>query len=398
LPERPQSALPYDALPYDALLLIGFGGPEGPEDVMPFLENVTRGRGVPRERLLEVSHHYEHFDGVSPINDQNRALIAALSSELSARGIDLPVIWGNRNWDPFLADTLRAAHTAGQHRLLALVTSAYSSYSSCRQYREDLSDALAATGLDSELAIDRVRQYFDHPGFIAPFARGLAEAVAKVSAETDGPIEILFTTHSIPDSMAMSSGPPGSYQGRVGGTYEAQHLATAELIIDEAQTLSGLDMPSWRLVYQSRSGPPSVPWLGPDVNDAVRESAANGVTGVVIVPSGFVSDHLEVLWDLDEEARETAAELGLAFARVATAGTDPAFVAGLVDLIQERLDPTCPVLALSEFGPWPAVCRPGCCPNLRVRKDAAVGSDSGAVLERTDGGGFTVDITELHTL
>ena len=384
--------------PYDALLLVGFGGPEGMADVMPFLENVTRGRGIPPERLIEVSHHYEHFGGVSPINDQNRALIAALEAELAKRDLDLPVLWGNRNWAPYLHEAMTAAHEAGYQRVLALVTSAYSSYSSCRQYREDFAGALDTSGLNGTLAIDRIRQYFDHPGFVAPFAEGLAAAVGSLRDQlgADAPLEILFTTHSIPDSMGLSSGPPARHDHRpdapVGGIYETQHLETAALIVDEAQTLSGADMPPWRLVYQSRSGPPSMPWLEPDVNDAVRSAAAAGARGVVVVPSGFVSDHLEVLWDLDEEARETAEEVGIGFARVATAGTHPAFVAGLVDLIQERLDPAAPVSALSDLGPWPAVCAPGCCANLRLAKAAAVGGDNGAVLVRTDDG-FTVEIT-----
>ncbi len=385
---------------YDALLLVGFGGPEGMADVMPFLENVTRGRGVPPERLIEVSHHYEHFNGVSPINDQNRALIAALEGELARRGLDLPVLWGNRNWAPYLHEALTAAHEAGHRRLLALVTSAYSSYSSCRQYREDLAGALAASGLAGQLSIDRVRQYFDHPGFVAPFAQGLADAVTSLRDQLgdDAPLQILFTTHSIPNSMGLSSGPPARHDhapdASPGGVYEAQHLATAALIVAQAQERSGAAMPSWRLVYQSRSGPPSIPWLEPDVNDAVRAAAEAGARGVVVVPSGFVSDHLEVLWDLDEEARETAQEVGLAFARVATAGTQEAFVTGLVDLIVERLDPQAPIDALSDLGPWPAVCAPGCCANLRVAIPAAVGGDDGAVFRKTDDG-FAVDIAPL---
>lgn len=384
--------------PYDALLLVGFGGPEGMEDVMPFLENVTRGRGIPPERLIEVSHHYEHFKGVSPINAQNRALIAALQGELAKRDLDLPILWGNRNWAPYLHEAMTEAHDAGYQRVLALVTSAYSSYSSCRQYREDFADSLTISGLDGKLAIDRIRQYFDHPGFVTPFAEGLAAAADSLRADlgTDAPLEILFTTHSIPDSMGLSSGPPARHDHRpgasVGGMYEAQHLQTARLIVDQAQTLSGSNMPPWRLVYQSRSGPPSMPWLEPDVNDAVRAAAAAGTRGLVVVPSGFVSDHLEVLWDLDEEARETAEEVGIALVRVGTAGTHPAFVTGLVDLIQERLDPDAPVSALSELGPWAAVCAPGCCANVRVRKSAAVGSDDGAVFTRTDDG-FRIEIT-----
>lgn len=396
-------------LPYDAVLLVGFGGPEGPDDVLPFLENVTRGRGVPRERLVEVSHHYDHFGGVSPINGQNRALQAALRAELDRRGIALPVLWGNRNWDPYLADALREAADGGRTRLLALVTSAYSSYSSCRQYREDLADALAATGLGDRLRIDRIRQYFDHPGFVGPAARGLADAVRAMRAQlgstgahaATGPIEVVFTTHSIPTVMADSSGAPGASEGIPGGIYERQHLLAAQLIADQALALlsDGADGDAaeqplpWRLVYQSRSGPPSVPWLEPDVNDAIDALAAEGAAGVILVPSGFVSDHLEVLWDLDEEARETAGKHGLAFARVATVGTDPQFVAAMADLIEERLDPSRPVQALSELGPWPAVCAPGCCPNLRLVKAAAAGSDDGAVVTREADGSVSVAIS-----
>jgi ferrochelatase len=430
--------LPERDLPYDAILLVGFGGPEGPEDVLPFLQNVTRGRGIPPERLAVVGRHYDHFGGVSPINEQNRALRAALAAELDRREIDLPVLWGNRNWSPYLADALRDADGGGRAgggptRLLALVTSAYSSYSSCRQYREDLADALAATGLGDRLRIDRIRQYFDHPGFIEPAARGLAEALRAMradlaSAPGGGRIEVLFTTHSIPTLMAESSGAPpfggpgASAGGDVGtgGVYERQHLAAAALIAEAAARLLGngadgngadgdraggndvaaIDRDrsaaptplSWRLVYQSRSGPPSVPWLEPDVNDAIAALAADGAAGVVLVPSGFVSDHIEVRWDLDEEARDTAAQHGLAFARVPTAGADPQFVAAMVDLIEERLDPARPVEALSALGPWPAVCPAGCCPNPHVRKPAAAGSDNGAVVSRADDGAASVEI------
>lgn len=384
---------------YDAVLLVGFGGPEGPDDVLPFLQNVTRERGVPPERLVEVAHHYDHFGGISPINAQNRALRASLEAELNRRGVDLPVLWGNRNWDPYLADALREAAERGHTRLLALVTSAYSSYSSCRQYREDLADALSATGLGDRLRIDRIRQYFDHPGFIGPAARGLADALRAMRKQlgaASGRIEVLFTTHSIPAIMADSSGAPGASQGIAGGIYERQHLLAAQLIAAQAQEILGesdAEPTPWRLVYQSRSGPPSVPWLEPDVNDAIEALAADGVAGVILVPSGFVSDHLEVLWDLDEEARETARGHGMSFARVATVGTDPQFVAAMVDLIQERLDPARPVEALSELGPWPAVCPPGCCPNLRLMKAAAAGSDDGAVVTRNDDGSVSVAIS-----
>ncbi|HYP73597.1 MAG TPA: ferrochelatase [Microbacterium sp.] len=349
---------------YDGILLLGFGGPEGQDDVIPFLRNVTAGRGIPDERLEEVAHHYRHFDGVSPINDHNRELKAALDVELSARGLDLPVYWGNRNWMPYVADALQAAHDDGRDRLLAIATSAYSSYSSCRQYREDLADAVEATGLSGLVEIDKVRQFFDHPGFVTPFTEGVADALARLRADghTDEQIEILFSTHSIPDSDADRSGPAERGFGP-GGAYVAQHTAVAEAIMARLGSAC-----VWQLVYQSRSGPPQVPWLEPDINDALAELPAAGRTAVLIVPLGFVSDHMEVLWDLDTEALETAAELGLAALRTPTPGTHPGYVAGLVDLVEERLRGTAPEDRPheTELGPWYDVCRPGCCENKRL--------------------------------
>ena len=347
---------------YDAILLASFGGPEGQEDVIPFLRNVTRGRGIPDERLEEVAHHYRAFGGVSPINEQNRALKAALEAELAARGIDLPVFWGNRNWPPFVSDAVREAHDAGHRKLIAIGTSAYSSYSSCRQYREDFADALAETGLDGVMQIDKVRQFFDHPGFVTPFTEGVERALAGFAADGHGPggVHVLFSTHSIPTDDAERSGPAERGFGP-GGAYAAQHQAVAEVIM--AGRGEG-----WSLVYQSRSGPPSMPWLEPDINDAIRELAAGGTTAVVIVPLGFVSDHMEVKWDLDTEAMQTAEEAGLAAVRVGTPGIHAAFVAGLVDLVQERIDAT-PVAeraALTPLGPGSDVCRPGCCENVRL--------------------------------
>jgi len=343
---------------YDAIILAGFGGPEGQDDVIPFLRNVTRGRGIPDERLEEVAHHYRHFGGVSPINQQNRELKAALETELAARGIDLPVIWGNRNWDPYLADALREAKERGFSTLIGLATSAYSSYSSCRQYREDFAMALDATGLDGELRIDKVRQYFDHPGFVTPFVEGLRTALAELAERgiADSAIRVLFATHSIPTGDADRSGPEG-------GAYPAQHLAVAEVVMREA----GSTVP-WQLVYQSRSGPPTQPWLEPDVNDVIAELPGEGVEAVVIVPLGFVSDHMEVLWDLDTEATETAAEHGLVAIRTPTPGTHPAYVSGLVDLVLERVNgtPTADRPAVTRLGPWYDVCRPGCCENARL--------------------------------
>jgi ferrochelatase len=349
---------------YDAIVLAGFGGPEGHDDVIPFLRNVTRGRGIPDERLEEVAQHYRHFGGISPINEQNRALKAALEAELASRGIALPVIWGNRNWEPYLADALKEAGEHGFTRLLALVTSAYSSYSSCRQYREDFAAALEQTGLGESMQIDKVRQFFDHPGFVEPFVDGVRTAVAEfVERGIDrGAIRILFSTHSIPSGDAERSGPRDRGFG-AGGAYAAQHRAVAEVVVREA----GTDIP-WQLVYQSRSGPPTQPWLEPDVNEVIAGFAAEGVEAVVIVPLGFVSDHMEVLWDLDTEATETAASRGIAAIRTPTPGTHPAYVRGLVDLVLERLNgvPTTERPALTELGPWYDLCRPGCCENARL--------------------------------
>jgi ferrochelatase len=351
---------------YDAIVLAGFGGPEGQDDVIPFLRNVTRGRGIPDERLEEVAHHYRHFGGVSPINEQNRRLKAALEAELASRGIDLPVIWGNRNWDPYLTDALREARERGFGTLLGLATSAYSSYSSCRQYREDFAGALEATELGAELRVDKVRQYFDHPGFVEPFVDGLRTALADLAERgiAEDATRVLFATHSIPTGDAERSGPRDRDLGE-GGAYAAQHRAVAEVVMREAGAGAGT---RWQLVYQSRSGPPTQPWLEPDVNDAIAALPAEGVEAVVIVPLGFVSDHMEVLWDLDTEATETAEEHGLVVIRTPTPGTHPAYVRGLVDLVLERVHgtPTAERPALTALGPWYDVCRPGCCENARL--------------------------------
>jgi len=363
---------------YDAILLAGFGGPEGQDDVIPFLRNVTRGRGIPDERLEEVAHHYRHFGGVSPINDQNRELKAALEAELARRGIDLPVYWGNRNWDPYLADAVRAAHADGHRTLLAIATSAYSSFSSCRQYREDIAIALDATGLGGELTIDKVRQYFDHPGFVETFIEGVVAGVRELLPQVDGDasaVRLLFATHSIPTADAERSGPRDRSLGE-GGAYAAQHLAVSEVVATEAARALGLDRLGWDLVYQSRSGPPTQAWLEPDINDRIAELPGEGVRAVAIVPVGFLSDHMEVLWDLDTEALESASEAGLAAVRVPTPGSHRRFVEGLVDLVIERRDGT-PVAerpALTDLGPWFDVCRPGCCENVRAGfKPAAAG-------------------------
>ena len=358
---------------YDAILLAGFGGPEGQADVIPFLRNVTGGRGIPEERLEEVATHYRHFGGISPINAQNRVLRAALEAELDRRGIDIPVLWGNRNWDPYLRDVIAEAHADGHDRLLAIVTSAYSSYSGCRQYREDLAAALEATGLTGVVQIDKVRQFFDHPGFVTPFITGVSRGLADVAAQVPGidlatEVEILFSTHSIPSTDADKSGPAERGFG-AGGAYQAQHLAVAHAVmtgVGAADAAAG-ETP-WQLVFQSRSGPPSMPWLEPDINDAIRLLPARGIRAVVIVPLGFVSDHMEVMWDLDNEATETAQEQGLFSVRVPTPGVDPAYVSGLIDLVVERLDdtPAAERPAVTPLGPWYDVCRPGCCENVRL--------------------------------
>ncbi|HEY0260184.1 MAG TPA: ferrochelatase [Lacisediminihabitans sp.] len=352
---------------YDAILLASFGGPEGQDDVIPFLRQVTRGRGIPDERLEEVAHHYRAFGGVSPINDQNRQLKAALEAELARRGIDLPVLWGNRNWKPWLSDALVEANERGFRKLIAIGTSAYSSYSSCRQYREDYAQALADTGLDGVIEIDKVRQFFDHPGFVTPFIDGLRDALAEL-AERGIALEdthVLFSTHSIPSSDAARSGPAERHFGE-GGAYAAQHLAVAEVVV--AAQEPGASEVGWDLVFQSRSGPPSMPWLEPDVNDRIVELAAADMKAVVIVPLGFVSDHMEVKWDLDTEAMETAKENGLVAIRVPTPGVHAAYVSGLVDLVLERRDgvPLAERPALTALGPWYDVCRPGCCENVRL--------------------------------
>ena len=319
---RPPSADPAPAGRREALLVLSFGGPEGHEDVMPFLENVTRGRGIPRERLLDVAEHYHHFGGISPINDQNKALIAALEDELRSAGVDLPVYWGNRNWAPYVEDAWAQMAEDGIEHVYVLATSAYASFSGCRQYHEDIARARVALG--GGPTAEKLPHYYDTPGFVQANADALAAAIASLPAEVRDTARLVATAHSIPDAMAAVAGPQGH-------AYEAELLAAGERIVAEVAPGRPFD-----LVWQSRSGPPSVPWLEPDVNDHLRTLAAAGETAVVLFPIGFVSDHLEVIWDLDNEARETAQELGLAFARAATAGTHPAFVESLRMLLDER--------------------------------------------------------------
>ena len=338
---------------FDALLVQSFGGPEGPDDVLPFLHNVTRGRGVPEARLLEVAEHYRRFGGVSPINEQNRALIASLRAELAGHGIDLPIYWGNRNWKPYVADAVRQMRDDGVQRALVFTTSATASYSACRQYREDLDDAARVAG-EGAPELVKLRHFYDHPGFIAAQAEAVTVALAELPAAERDTARLIFTAHSIPMAMNDASGP------RADGLYAAQHRETARLVA-EAVRGTGAE---YDLAWQSRSGPPQVPWLEPDVNDHLKDLAARGVRAVLVTPSGFVSDHVEVRWDLDEEARATAAELGLAFARSATVGTHPAFVAAIRELVQEHLSGTAP-RALSALGPSGFDCPIGCCPSPR---------------------------------
>jgi len=361
---------PMDVSPYDALLLVSFGGPDRPEDVVPFLENVTRGRGIPRERLEEVGEHYYLLGGRSPINDLNRALQDAIRADLCAHGIDLPVYWGNRNWDPFLTDTVRRMAKEGVTRAACFVTSAYSSYSSCRQYREDL----AAAVLPGAPRLDRLRSYYNHPGFLEPVVDAVVAAVDGAVdgavADADRPPRLVFVTHSIPTSMNEGSGPAG-------GAYLAQHRNAAAYVADRVATVTGHDL-AHDLVFCSRSGPPQMPWLEPDVNDHLERLAGGGVGSVVLVPVGFVSDHMEVVYDLDTEALATAARLGLHAVRVPTSGTDARFVAMVRELLLERAaverGDAADRVSVGGDPPCWDLCPAGCCPNPRGEKPALGGA------------------------
>lgn len=333
---------------YDAVILVSFGGPERPEDVQPFLANVTRGRGVPPERLAEVAEHYHRFGGVSPINQQCRDLLAAIRADFAANGLDLPIYWGNRNWHPMLVDTVAQMRADGVRRALAFVTSAYAGYSSCRQYQDDIATARAAVGPDAPV-IEKLRQFWDHPGFVEPHADALRAALHTLDPARRSTTRLVFTAHSIPTAMAATAGPDG-------GRYEAQLRETARLVAAAAAP----DLP-YDLVWQSRSGPPQVPWLEPDINDHLATLAADGVTSVVVSPIGFVSDHLEVVWDLDTEAAGTAKRLGLDYVRAATPGADPRFVAMVRELVLERLDEKAPRRRLGTLPAWDA-CPVACCP------------------------------------
>lgn len=327
---------------YDALLVLSFGGPEGPDDVMPFLENVTRGRGVPRERLLEVAEHYQHFGGVSPINGQVQALIEALRAELGAHGHTLPVYWGNRNWHPMLEDTVRQMRDDGVTRALAFATSAYGSYSGCRQYRDDIARACAA--VEGAPGLEKLRPYFDHPGFIEAQTDRVRDALSTLPEASRGRARLVFTAHSVPVSMARSS------------PYEAQLRAASALVS------KGVGVEGFELVWQSRSGPPQVPWLEPDVGDAIDGFASEDPSRpIVLVPIGFTSDHMEVVWDLDHEAEQRARAAGVPFVRAGTVGTHPAFVRAVRELFEERLSDG-PRRALTTLSETLGFCSATCCP------------------------------------
>ncbi|HEY0806383.1 MAG TPA: ferrochelatase [Pseudonocardiaceae bacterium] len=338
----------------DALVVLSFGGPEGPDDVRPFLENVTRGRGVPPERLDEVAKHYLHFGGVSPINRLNRDIIDAVRAELTRVGIDLPVYFGNRNWHPMIADTVAEMAADGIRRALVFPTSAYGGYSACRQYDEDIIGARAAIGADAPELV-KLRQFFDHPLFIDAIADAVRAAYAGMPPRT----RLVFTAHSVPTAADEAAGPPTE-----GGHRYSRQIAEAARLV-----ASAIGVAEYDVVWQSRSGPPRIPWLSPDIVDHVAALHAAGVPGLVVSPIGFVSDHLEVVWDLDNEAAERAGKLGMAFARAATPGTDPRFAELIVELVREQVA-SAPVRKLSEFtlagctvnG---APCEPNCCEPIR---------------------------------
>lgn len=333
----------------DAVLLLGFGGPEGVDEVVPFLERVTTGRGIPPERLVEVGQHYFTLGGVSPLNAQNRALRTALADALAAQGSPIEVALANRNSPPFVPDVLAELAAAGRHEILAVATAAYSGYSSCRQYREDLGTALAASDLG--LAVRKLSPFYDLPEFAGTIAALLLESLPDDMSLDDPGTRLVFTTHSVPTSAARASGPSGD-------AYVSQHRWVAEQVVGHLAEAIGVTKP-WELVFQSRSGPPTMPWLEPDVNDALRAYAAEGATAVVLVPIGFLSDHMEVIWDLDTQARDTAAELGIRLVRTPTVGTDPRFVAALAGRIAAELAAPSPEPEAGDF------CSGGCCANPR---------------------------------
>ncbi|MDG2222087.1 MAG: ferrochelatase [Rubripirellula sp.] len=340
--------------PYDSFLLVSFGGPEGPDEVMPFLENVLRGKRVPRERMLEVAEHYKQFGGVSPINGQNRELLTAIEQEFKNTGVDLPIYWGNRNWDPMLPDTLRQMRDDGCQRTLAFFTSMFSCYSGCRQYREDIAKAQAEVGEGAPI-VEKVRMGFNHPGFIGSVSEAVREAMQSLpstsgndqqtsATKQDSDTTVLFTAHSIPLSMSENC------------DYVKQLNESCRLVAEAC------GVKHWQLVYQSRSGPPQQPWLEPDICDTIAKMHdEEGLSSLVVCPIGFISDHMEVMFDLDEEAAQACGERGIAFARAATAGTATSFVGMIRELVEERMGRHDTKSALGQLGPWHDVCPTDCC-------------------------------------
>ena len=411
---------------YDAIMLLSYGGPNGPDDVLPFMRNATRGRGIPDERLLQVAAHYKRFGGVSPINACNQRLIADLSAELARRGHDIPVGWGNRNWHPFVTAGLDELIQAGARRILVLPTSAYASYSGCRQYREDLAEAAealrdkwgtielgaedSADNPDADIILDKVRPYYSTLGMASAQIASVRRAWEALAARGVDPagIRLIFVTHSIPVSMEAGSSPfpfhpsidetvaasgrraeqRGSAASSTAGTpateisYVAQHHALIEAIMPELQRVLGRAYLGYDLVYCSRSGPPQSRWLEPDINDFLEEIAAdaNPLTGAVVVPIGFICDHMEVVYDLDTEAKETAARLGIPYERADTVATDPAFVSSLVDVLEERAAQARGErperVTVTGTGPFHTVCPPQCCrPAVRPAGPAGSADD-----------------------
>jgi ferrochelatase len=353
----------------DALLLLTFGGPDGPDDVLPFLRNVTRGRGVPQARIAQVAEHYHRLGGRSPINDQSRALLAALRAELAP----LPVYWGNRNWEPYLGAALAEMRADGVRRAAVFVPSVFASYSGCRQYRENLADglaALAAEGPGPELL--KLRVFFDHPGFVEPMVDRVVAGIESLPAQARDRAHLVFVAHSVPERQAAESGPDGN-------AYPAQLLAVSRAVVDGVAARRATSH-GWDVAYCSRSGPPTVRWLTPDVGDRLEQLAAAGSHAVVIVPIGFVSDHMEVIQDLDREAMGRAEKLGLLAVRAGTVGTDPRFVRMVAQLLDERREPGAPRRSCVDLGPFPVVCPTECCaaPAAEDRRPAAGGTQADA--------------------
>ncbi|PYE20971.1 ferrochelatase [Williamsia limnetica] len=339
---------------FDAVMVLSFGGPDKPADVRPFLENVTRGRGVPPERLDEVAEHYHHFGGVSPINALNKQMIGSLETELGRVGIDLPVYFGNRNWHPMIEETLEQIYADGHRRVLVFPTSAWGGYSGCRQYDEDIRRGLDALGDRADsMVLRKLPQYWDHPAMTASWADSIRAASAELPPELRDEARLIFTAHSIPDSADRAAGPPQD-----GGRLYSRQVADASRLAATAAGFSSFDQ-----VWQSRSGPARIPWLDPDICDHLDDVAAQGVLAVIVCPIGFVSDHLEVVWDLDNEGLDKANELGLGYARAKTVGTDPRFITMIVELIGEQLaGPVAFRQGMTDNG---APCAVGCCEPVR---------------------------------